>query len=437
MTGGAGGGGSSRSESASSRPRTTWDRFVKGMVSHRAIHGHVLVPASFVIPLDDDDDDDDDDDAWPAETRGVPLGSIVQRLRLRRDFLQGEDASDRRAQLDGLGFVWDVGERNFDIFVRALRHFDRLEGRRFDQMEGGGGGGVGSVGGASPSPPPPPSPSSSPSPSPSPSSSPPSRRERRSCVRVPSRFVVPSGDAGRGWPPDLWDYPLGARTMAVRQKELYVKGHPHRRRVLEEAGFRWRNGNAALGWLDVVHAAAIYSQMHGRALNVPLSFAVPSPPPTIVNSNNGGNGEDGDAAAVGGCLDSWPWPERLWGLKLGQRLKDVRLKGAYLKVRGGGGRREDAIVWGARRTFAHCFGHPFPPNRLSHFPPFPPPPAMGVFRYSLLPRIQGPDAQLRRAQLDNLGFVWFPKRGRTKRFIEGGGDATESGKSVGVERLDT
>ncbi len=33
---------------------------------------------------------------------------------------------------------------------------------------------------------------------------------------------------------------------------------------------------------------------------------------------------------------------------------------------------------------------------------------------------KGPDAQLRRAQLDNLGFVWNPKRGRTKRFIEGG-----------------
>ena len=133
--------------------------------------------------------------------------------------------------------------------------------------------------------------------------------------------------------------------MAVRQKELYVRGHPHRRRVLEEVGFRWRNGNAALGWLDVVHAAAIYSQMHGRALNVPLSFAVPSPPPTIVNGNNGGNGEDGDVAA-GGCLDSWPWPERLWGLKLGQRLKDVRLKGAYLKV-SEGRRREDAISSGA------------------------------------------------------------------------------------------
>ena len=149
--------------------------------------------------------------------------------------------------------------------------------------------------------------------------------------------------------------------MAVRQKELYVKGHPHRRRVLEEAGFRWRNGNAALGWLDVVHAAAIYSQMHGRALNVPLSFAVPSPPPTIVNSNNGGNGEDGDAAAVGGCLDSWPWPERLWGLKLGQRLKDVRLKGAYLKVRGGGGEEGGRHRLGRSQDICTLFRAPLPP----------------------------------------------------------------------------
>ena len=60
-------------------------------------------------------------------------------------------------------------------------------------------------------------------------------------------------------------------------------------------------------------------------------------------------------------LGSWPWPERLWGLKLGQRLKDVRLKGAYLK---------------------------------------------------------GRDRNLRKAQLDNLGFVWNPKRGRRKRCID-------------------
>lgn len=138
-------------------------------------------------------------------------------------------------------------------------------------------------------------------------------------IRVPSTFVVPSGEEN-GWPPDLWGYQLGAKTMAVRQKQLYVKSQPDRKQALEEIGFRWKNGNASLGWLDVVHAAAIYSQMHGRVLNVPLSFTVPAPPQGVVDSNPD-------------CIDSWPWPERLWGLKLGQRLKDIRLKGAYLKVR--------------------------------------------------------------------------------------------------------
>ena len=41
--------------------------------------------------------------------------------------------------------------------------------------------------------------------------------------------------------------------------------------------------------------------------------------------------------------------------------------------------------------------------------------------------LKGPVAKLRKAQLDNLGFVWIPTRGRTKRYIEGG-DATESGE---------
>jgi hypothetical protein len=118
-------------------------------------------------------------------------------------------------------------------------------------------------------------------------------------------------------PIDLWNYPLGARTMAVRQKQLYIRSHPRRKQILEDLGFRWRNGNADLGWLDVVHAAASYSQLHGRVLNVPLSFAVPAPPPNAVIDDE--------------QQHAWPWPERLWGLKLGQRLKDVRLEGAYLK----------------------------------------------------------------------------------------------------------
>jgi hypothetical protein len=90
-----------------------------------------------------------------------------------------------------------------------------------------------------------------------------------------------------------------------------------------------------------VHAAAIYSQLHGRVLTVPCHFVVPSP-------------------ATPAEQEGWPWPEYLWGLKLGQRLKDVRVKGAYL---------------------------------------------------------QGPMGVSRRLQLDALGMEWVPKRGRARNAI--------------------
>lgn len=299
---------------------------MESMIAYRNIYGHVLVPASFVVPRHDDH--------WPRACWDLPIGSIVQRLRLRHDFLTGENAIDRRKQLDGLGFVWDVSEYNFLRFFMALKHFERLSRENYS-----------------------------------------SSRDNTS-IRVPSTFVVPPGEEN-GWPPDLWEYPLGAKTMAVRQKQLYVKSHPDRKQALEDIGFRWKNGNASLGWLDVVHAAAIYSQMHGRILNVPLSFTVPAPPQGVVDSNPD-------------CIDSWPWPERLWGLKLGQRLKDIRLKGAYLKVR--------SAIWRCRiRRFLMllCYSSNV---RLSDV------------------TLKGPEAQVRRAQLDNLGFVWNPKRGRIKRF---------------------
>ena len=269
------------------RLQPEWNLFMEGMVTYKSIYGNVMVPASFVIPHDN---------VWSKGCWDLPLGSLVHRLRFRHDFLTGDTAIERKRQLDGLGFIWDVSEYNFQKFLVALRVFSKLDKEDNEHSI------------------------------------------TYFTIRVPSKFVVPS-DNDR-WPEELWNYPLGAKCAAVRQKQLYVKGHPLRQKALEEIGFRW-SGNATLGWLDVVHAAAIYSQMHGRVLNPPLQFVVPSPPTPESESD-----------------DSWPWPERLWGLKLGQRLKDVRLKGAYLN---------------------------------------------------------GSDAHIRKAQLDNLGFVWAPRRGRRKR----------------------
>ena len=97
---------------------------MEGLLSYHAKHGSILVLATFVIPSSNDNDNDDI--VWPVATQGLPLGSIVQRIRLCRDFLSGDDGDDRRAILDKLGFVWDVGGYNFDKFVRALHFYDRL-----------------------------------------------------------------------------------------------------------------------------------------------------------------------------------------------------------------------------------------------------------------------------------------------------------------------
>lgn len=267
------------------RLQSPWNLLIDALGHYRSIYGNVLVPAKYVVPRTDD---------YPKACWDLPLGRTVQRLRIRHDFLQVDNAIERKNQLDGLGFVWDVSEYNFIRFLKALRHYDRLEKESL------------------------------------------TLRGENSAIRVPSKYVIPNDER---WPKEFWGYQLGAKCMAVRQKKLYIKSDPERKQALEDIGFRF-NGNASLGWLDVVHAAAIYSQMHGRVLNVPLSFSVPTP------------------TEHPECLDEWPWPERLWGLKLGQRLRDVRLKGAYLK---------------------------------------------------------GGDRNVRIAQLNNLGFIWQPKRGRRKR----------------------
>jgi len=237
------------------------------------------------------------DDAWPKATWGIVLGNCIHRMRLRNDFLNGPKGATRRSQLVGLGFVWDMGEYAFDKFLAALRHYATLSKSKHDDGP----------------------------------------------LKVSSTFEVPEDPS---WPRELWRYPLGAKCSAIRQKGLYVKDHPERKQQLSDIGFCWE-GNASLGWYKVVHAAAIYSQMNNGNLEVPITFRVPSPMCMDAKNND-----------VKGSDDAWPWPEHLWNFPLGQRLKDIRLKAAYL---------------------------------------------------------HGANAAKRRAQLDALGFKWKASRGRPRK----------------------
>merc|ERR1712070_530721 len=89
-------------------------------------------------------------------------------------------------------------------------------------------------------------------------------------VKVPSQFVVPRDSQ---WPNELWGYRLGERCTQVRQKELYIKGQPRRIKILADLGFYVSGGSSSnLRWLEVVHAAAVYSQMNNNKLEVPTNF---------------------------------------------------------------------------------------------------------------------------------------------------------------------
>jgi hypothetical protein len=304
------------------RLQAEWNLILEALVTYGITCGDLLVPAKFVVPHDDS--------RWPRACWGIALGNSVYRIRNRGDFLRGNNGMSRRDQLDSLAFVWDVQEHRFEIFCNALRFFSQVEAPK-----------QGST--------------------------------RSSALKVPAQFVVPDNDE---WPKELWGYPLGAKCTAIRQKELYVKGQPWRMRILAELGFHF-GGNDSLSWLEVVHAAAVYSQMNGRQLDAPQSFVVPAPPRLV------SHGEDDSVySCVVGSDDAWPWPGRfpflapgmfaahhvsyyascvlecLWGFPLGQRLRDIRLKGYYLR---------------------------------------------------------GKSGDARRRQLDALGFNWTPKRGRPKR----------------------
>jgi hypothetical protein len=274
------------------RLQPEWNLILEALITYSAIYGDVMVPVSFVVPHGNVD--------FPKATWGIALGKSVYRMRLRHDFLKGPKGATRRSQLNQLCFIWDVKEYVFEKFCAALVHYAKLQqqGNQADE------------------------------------------ELLEKSLKIPSTFCVPCDSS---WPRGLWGYPLGAKCTAVRQKGLYVKGDAHRQARLEQIGFSWK-GNASRGWYEVVHAAAIYSQMHNRVLDVPSNYRVPRPPEL-----------QSEGFYVGNNDASWPWPEHLWDFPLGQRLKDVRLKDAYLK---------------------------------------------------------GNDGSKRRAQLDALGFIWNPKRGR-------------------------
>ena len=64
------------------RLQPEYNLVLEALFHYKSIHGHVQVPASFVVPHDTEERKE-----WPMATWGIPLGNCVYRIRSRGDFL--------------------------------------------------------------------------------------------------------------------------------------------------------------------------------------------------------------------------------------------------------------------------------------------------------------------------------------------------------------
>ena len=70
------------------------------LTTYKEVHGDLLVTRAFVVPSSA---------PWAEETWGMRLGSVVNMIRSHGYYLRGEDAAERRAWLDEMGFRWRAG----------------------------------------------------------------------------------------------------------------------------------------------------------------------------------------------------------------------------------------------------------------------------------------------------------------------------------------
>jgi hypothetical protein len=73
-----------------------WDISQTALTVYKEEHGDLLVPKAFVVPSSA---------PWAEETWGMNLGSIVDHIRYRGQYLR-DDKPERKEWLEEMGFCW-------------------------------------------------------------------------------------------------------------------------------------------------------------------------------------------------------------------------------------------------------------------------------------------------------------------------------------------
>ncbi|OQR97093.1 hypothetical protein ACHHYP_12715 [Achlya hypogyna] len=272
-----------------------WSTRLAALSVYQRIHGDVLVPRGFVIPVGDMQ--------WPRDAWNLKLGVFVHNVRSGRAVLSPKQLE----QLEHLGFVWDPVEHHWIMHIAALKAYKALHGdvcvpqrfivppdwadtrlhglrlgrfvnslrtRRLSESQAATVAALGFV-----------------------YNMPEYNWERKLLalrlykeihgdLLVPKSFVVPQAAP---WPASLWGLPLGPIVRSLRNS-----ARDDTRADLDAIGFVWD----PLGdnWDMIVLALKTYEQVFGH-LRVATNFVVPS---------------------------NDPWPPATWRLHLGSAVTQLR-----------------------------------------------------------------------------------------------------------------
>ena len=168
------------------------------------------VPISFAVPAEA---------PWPEDAWGINFGTRLAAIRSHENYVK--DRPDRVAELNRMGFIWDVYEEHWQRILDSLHVYKELHGN----------------------------------------------------LEVPISFAVPSEAP---WPEDAWGMNLGSRVVTIRSQEYHVKDRPDRVAELNRMGFIWNINEEH--WQRILDSLHAYKELHGD-LEVFQEFAVPSEAP--------------------------------------------------------------------------------------------------------------------------------------------------------------
>lgn len=347
-----------------------YERLRAGLQCYFAQHGNLHIPRDWIVPAEK---------PWPRCCWGMRLGRRVYSMSFWYTHVMHKP--ERREELGEIDFDWQRLQSEYNIVLDALVAFKECHGH----------------------------------------------------LCVPGTFVVPSGSAH--YPAHTWSLKLGQRVARIRSAAEYVDGHPGRWFQLEELGFVWDARDHA--WQQTLRALHCFERRTGHC-DVPQDFVVPSC-------------GAGDAPAA---EDEDGWPADLRGLKLGQRAHNMRVHGTYgvwedaerqkalAKIgfrwsRKPGKQDQWERFLAALAAYRDAHGHAQVPQRYvvpkdSAFPRDTWTLALGqavhdVRRKRRFLTGRGEELALqRRRQLDALGFVWVPTRGRPRRVKAAPATASEA-----------